>query len=70
MKKKHSKRYKKIKKDSLTKKVGSVEDAIKYVKANCTTKFDESIDVSFNQNLKLKKEEVNLRSIVNLPSCR
>ena len=67
MKKKHSKRYKNIKKDSLNKKVGSVEDAIKYVKANCTTKFNESIDVSFNLNLKQKKEEVNLRTIVNLP---
>jgi len=67
MKKKHSKRYKNIKKDSLNKKAGSVEDAIKYVKANCTTKFNESIDVSFNLNLKQKKEEVNLRTIVNLP---
>ena len=33
------------------------------VKKNCTTKFDESIDVSFNLNLKQKKEEVNLRTI-------
>ena len=44
-----------------------IEDAIKKVKANCTTKFDESIDVSFKLNLKQKKNENNLRTIVNLP---
>ena len=67
MKKKPSKRYKKIKKESEGKKIDSIDDAIKYVKANCTAKFDESIDVSFNLNLKKKKEEVSLRTTVNLP---
>ena len=67
MKKNPSKRYKKIKKESEGKKIDSIDDAIKYVKANCTTKFDESIDVSFNLNLKKKKEEVSLRTTVNLP---
>ena len=67
MKKNPSKRYKKIKKESESKKIDSIDDAIKYVKANCTVKFDESIDVSFNLNLKKKKEEVSLRTTVNLP---
>ena len=67
MKKNPSKRYKKIKKESGGKKIDSIDDAIKYVKANCTVKFDESIDVSFNLNLKKKKEEVSLRTTVNLP---
>ena len=67
MKKNPSKRYKKIKKESGGKKIDSIDDAIKYVKANCTSKFDESIDVSFNLNLKKKKEEISLRTTVNLP---
>ena len=45
-----------------------MEEAIKKVKQNCTTKFDESIDVSLNLNLKKKKEEVTLRTVVNLPN--
>ena len=67
MKEKHSKRYKKINKESMDKKIISIHDAIKKVKTNCTTKFDESIDVSFYLNLKQKKEEVGLRTVVNLP---
>jgi len=46
----------------------TIEEAIKMVKKNCTTKFDESIDVSFNLNLKQKKEEFSLRTLVNLPN--
>ena len=45
-----------------------IEDVISKVKKNCTTKFDESIDVSFSLNLKQKKDEFNLRTIVNLPN--
>jgi len=68
MKKKTSKRFKKLLTISNNKKIETIEDAIKIVKKNCTTKFDESIDVSFNLNLKLKKEEVSLRTSVNLPN--
>ena len=53
---------------SNSEKIETVEEAIKKVKKNCTTKFDESIDVSFNLNLKHKKEEVSLRTSVNLPN--
>ena len=37
-------------------------------KKNCTTKFDESIDINFQINNKQKKSEINLRTIVNMPS--
>ena len=37
------------------------------VKKNCTAKFDESIDVSFQINNKQKKSEINIRTVVNLP---
>ena len=66
--KKTSKRYKELLKLSKKDKIIELEDAIKNVKQNCTTKFDESIDVSLNLNLKSKKEETNLRTIVNLPN--
>ena len=68
MSKKESKRYKSIVKDSKEKKILALEEAIKKVKQNCTTKFDESIDVSIRLNLKQKKEEINLRTVVNLPN--
>ena len=68
MKLKASKRFKELLKVSKGRKIETIEDAIKKVKVNCTTKFDESIDVSFNLNLKKKKEEINLRTFVNLPN--
>jgi len=68
MKLKVSKRFKKLLEVSKDKKIETIEDAIKKVKKNCTTKFDESIDVSFNLNLKKKKDEVTLRTLVNLPN--
>ena len=37
------------------------------IKKNCTTKFDESVDLSFQINNKQKKSEINIRTVVNLP---
>ncbi len=37
------------------------------IKKNCTTKFDESIDLSFQINNRQKKSEINIRTVVNLP---
>ena len=68
MKKKFSKRFKKLLETSKEKNSLKVEDAISKVKKNCTTKFDESIDASFSLNLKQKKDQFNLRTIVNLPN--
>ena len=67
MKKKESKRYKKLIDMNKDKKISSLEESIKKVKKNCTAKFDESIDVSLNLNLKQKKEDLTLRTVVNLP---
>ena len=68
MKKKCSKRFRKILDSTKDKKVESFDDALKKIKTNCTTKFDESIDVSFKLNLKQKKEEAGVRTNVNLPN--
>ena len=54
--KKNSKRYKKIFGTSKEKNNLNIDEAIVKVKNNCTTKFDESIDVSLSLNLKHKKE--------------
>ena len=67
MNKKLSKRYKKLLDKTKDNKAENLVDAIRKIKNNCTTKFDESIDVSLNLNLKQKKEEVSLRTLVNLP---
>jgi len=69
MTKKISKRYKKLIETSSRNEVTkSLEEAIKNVKKNCTTKFNESIDISLNLNLKHKKEELSIRTVVNLPN--
>ena len=67
MKKKISKRYKKLFGEKNKNSIVAVDEAIKMVKKNCNTKFNESIDVSINLNLKQKKEEFNIRTVVNLP---
>ena len=51
MKKRFSKRYKTLLSVSKDKKIEIIDEAIKKVKKNCTTKFDESIDVSLFLNL-------------------
>ncbi len=68
MKKFSSKRFKKLLDTSKDTKPLRFDEAIQKVKKNCTTKFDESIDVSLFLNLKQKKDEFNLRTIVNLPN--
>ena len=68
MTRKISKRYKKLLDISKKKTSISIDEAIKIVKTNCSAKFDESIDISFKLNLKQKKEDFNLRTIVNLPN--
>ena len=44
-----------------------IEKLLSEVKKNCTTKFDESVDLNFQVNNKQKKGEVNIRTVVNLP---
>ena len=63
-----SKRYKKLPKDTRKITSDTFDKLIPIIKKNCTTKFDESIDISFQINNKQKKGEVNLRTVVNMPS--
>ena len=49
-------------------KPNNIINLIDLVKKNCTTKFDESIDINFHVNIKQKKGEVSIRTMVDLPS--
>ena len=62
-----SKRFKLLPKKTKDLAAEPIEKLIIEVKKNCTTKFDESIDLSFQVNNKQKKGEVNIRTVVNLP---
>ena len=62
-----SKRFNKLQKDTLELDPEVIDKIIPVIKKNCTTKFDESIDLSFQINNKQKKNELSLRTIVNLP---
>ena len=63
-----SKRYKKLPEKTNLEKPGSINNLIPIIKKNCTTKFDESIDLSIIINNKQKKKEINIRTAVNMPS--
>ena len=62
-----SKRFKKLPEKTKDLETVVIEKLLTEVKKNCTTKFDESIDLSFQINNKQKKGEVNIRTVVNLP---
>ena len=63
-----SKRYKKLPKNTKNLKPNNIINLIDLVKKNCTTKFDESIDINFHVNIKQKKGEASIRTMVDLPS--
>ena len=62
-----SKRYKKLPEATKDLKPENIGKILGSLKTNCTTKFDESIDLSFRINNKQKKSEINLRTVVNMP---
>jgi len=62
-----SKRFKKLPEKTVDLSPEAFEKLIPELKKNCTTKFDESLDLSFQINNKQKKSEVNIRTVVNLP---
>ena len=62
-----SKRFKKLPEKTKNLAAELIEKLLLDIKKNCTTKFDESIDLSFRVNNKQKKGEVNIRTVVNLP---
>ena len=63
-----SKRFKKLPKGTASFSAQTIGKLLPEVKKNCTTKFNESIDLSLQINNKQKKNEINLRTVVNLPS--
>ena len=62
-----SKRFKKLPEKTSELQSEPIEKLLSVVKQNCTTKFDESLDLSFQINNKQKKNEINIRTVVNLP---
>ena len=62
-----SKRYKKLPEKTIYLQSESIDKLLPVIKKNCTTKFDESVDLNFQINNKQKKGEINIRTVVNLP---
>ena len=62
-----SKRYRKLPENTKELTPEKIEILLNSLKANCTTKFDESVDLNLRINNKQKKNEINLRTVVNLP---
>ena len=62
-----SKRYKKLPEKTRDLQSEAVDKLIPILKKNCTTKFDESLDLSLQINNKQKKNEINIRTVINLP---
>ena len=62
-----SKRFTKLPQKTSELQSEVIEKLLPVVKKNCTTKFDESVDLSFQINNKQKKGEINIRTVVNLP---
>ena len=62
-----SKRYKKLPVQTRDLQSEDLDKLIPILKQNCTTKFDESLDLNLQINNKQKKSEINIRTVVNLP---
>ena len=62
-----SKRYKNLPEKTRDLQSESVEKLIPILKQNCTTKFDESLDLNLQINNKQKKSEINIRTVISLP---
>ena len=62
-----SKRFKKLPEKTRDLPAETLEKLIPVLKKNCTSKFDESLDLSIQINNKQKKNEISIRSVVNLP---
>ena len=62
-----SKRFKKLPEKTSELSPEAIDKILPSIKKNCTTKFDESVDLSFQINNKQKKNEVKIRTVVNLP---
>ena len=62
-----SKRFKKLPQTTKELQPELFDKLLSVIKSNCTAKFDESVDLSFQINNKQKKNEINIRTVINLP---
>tara|TARA_A100001011_G_C14025145_1_gene721144 strand:+ start:125 stop:814 length:690 start_codon:yes stop_codon:yes gene_type:complete len=62
-----SKRYNNLPTNTKELPSDKIDNILNIIKSNCTTKFDESVDLNLRINNKQKKNEINLRTVVNLP---
>ena len=62
-----SKRFKKLPEKTKDLQAQTLDKLLPILKENCTTKFDESLDLSLQINNKQKKSEINIRTVINLP---
>ena len=62
-----SKRFRKLPEKTSELSSEMIDKLIPQIKKNCTSKFDESVDINFQINNKQKKSEINIRTVVNLP---
>ena len=62
-----SKRFKKLPEKTKDLQAQTLDKLLPLLKENCTTKFDESLDLSLQINNKQKKSEINIRTVINLP---
>ena len=62
-----SKRFKKLPEKTKELAAEVFDKILPVVKSNCTTKFDESVDLNLQINNKQKKSEINIRTVINLP---
>ena len=62
-----SKRYKNLPEKTKELPAETIDKILSVIKKNCTTKFDESVDLNFQINNKQKKNEINIRTVINLP---
>ena len=62
-----SKRYRNLPEKTRDLDSEVIDKLIPILKQNCTTKFDESLDLNLQINNKQKKSEINIRTVINLP---
>jgi large subunit ribosomal protein L1 len=64
---KHGKKYTAVKKKVQVEKLYTVEEALQFIKANPTAKFDETVEVALRMGVDPTKSDQAIRSTVALP---
>jgi large subunit ribosomal protein L1 len=64
----YTKRLRKVREEQDRTKILDLEAAVKYIKANATAKFDETIEIAVNLGIDTKQSDQNVRGMVVLPN--